>query len=183
MRHQRGFTMLEVVFTVAIFGIFIFMLVIMTSEMSRMEKKYKLNFSRHPQVVSMLARLRKDVLDGVGNNPYPHSHAGYKQSKKTLIVYTLKDTGYAETVVWDFSKAGEVKRIGYGAGTLKTSEWVASGLPEIEVETFDVQEPPITVPPDDPRASLPQEPWPVRIRSKGAANGEIDQIYRPRAHD
>ncbi|MBK5260069.1 MAG: prepilin-type N-terminal cleavage/methylation domain-containing protein [Thermoanaerobaculia bacterium] len=166
-RRARGFSLLEVVFTMTIFGVFLIMLVTMTSEMRRMEKKYKLNFSRHPQVIAMLSRLRKDVLDGVGKNPYPYSHDVYTQSPTILIVYTLRNTGYAETVVWDFSKAGEARRISYGAGTLKTGEWIARGLPELEIATFEI----------------PGRSYSVRIKSKGSGKGEIDQILQPRPHD
>lgn len=163
---QRGFTMLEVVFTIVIFGIFLMMLVSMTSEMRRLEEKYKLSFSRHPQAIALLSRLRKDVLDGVGRNPYPYSHAGYTQSARILIVYTLKNSGFAETVVWDFSRPGEARRLGYSAGTLLTSEWIARGLPELEVGTFEIA-----------------GRYAVRLRSIGSAQGEIDQIYQPRAHE
>jgi prepilin-type N-terminal cleavage/methylation domain-containing protein len=127
MRNEnRGFTLMEVVVATALFGVFLFIIVTLTSEMRRNEKKWPVDFFSNPEVGSVLARIRHDVYDSTSLLP---SYDTYNSSPTTLIVYTFSvDGSSAETVVWDFSKPGEVHRRAYRATTL-SSEWVARGVP------------------------------------------------------
>jgi len=69
VKRQRGFTLMELVVTMAIFGVFLMIVGTLTLEMRGQEKRYPVNFMQHPQVVAVLSRMRRDVLDGFGSNP------------------------------------------------------------------------------------------------------------------
>jgi prepilin-type N-terminal cleavage/methylation domain-containing protein len=124
-RRARGYTMMEIVITMALFGVFLFIIVTMTAEMRRVEKKWPVNFFAHPEVGSVLARMRRDIYDSTAR---PDSFETYSASPLTLIVYTINNDGTAETVVWDFTTPGEAHRKAFKA-TLLSSEWMAGGLP------------------------------------------------------
>jgi hypothetical protein len=124
---------------------------------------------KHPQILTVLSRLRRDVLDAFGANPYPGSagNGKYTQSPKMLIVDTMVSGG-VQTVVWDFTKSGEVHRISYNVGI--ATEWVARGLPSDFAASIDAVE-------------TPGHPFGVRIMaldSKGFLS--IDQYLQPRVH-
>lgn len=123
--RARGYTLMEIVVTMALFGVFLFIIVTLTSEMHRNEKKWPINFFTHPEVGSVLARIRRDVFDSIS---LLDNFDTYTSSPATLIVYTINQDGTAETVVWDFSKPGEVHRKAYKA-TLLSSEWMARSVP------------------------------------------------------
>jgi prepilin-type N-terminal cleavage/methylation domain-containing protein len=166
--RERGFTLLETVFTLAIFGVFIFILVTLTAEMRGQDKRYPVNFMKHPQVTAVMSRMRKDVVDAFGADPYPASYMTHTQSDKTLIVYSVQSSGFTQTVVWDFSMSGEVRRKAYSVGGV-VSEWVARGVPA----TFTVG-----------THEFPNRPFAVRIQATDKAGKlAIDQIFQPRAHE
>lgn len=167
-RRSRGFTLLETVMALAIFGIFMFVLMTLTAEMRGYDRRYPVNFMKHPQASAVLSRLRKDVVDAFGADPYPPSYATYSQSETTLIVYTLQQTGFTQTVVWDFSVPGEVRRKAYSVGGV-VSEWVARGVPaSFRVSTHE----------------FPNRPYGVRLQATDVGGRlAIDQILQPRAHD
>jgi hypothetical protein len=117
---------METVVAMALFSVLLFILVTLTAEMRRNEKKWPVNFFTHPEVGSVLARIRRDVYDSTSLLP---SYDTYNSSPTTLIVYTISvDGSSAETVVWDFSKPGEVHRKAFRATAL-SSEWVARSVP------------------------------------------------------
>ncbi len=168
--RQRGYSLLEVVVTMAIFGVFLMILTTMSLEMRTNEKRYPVNFMQHPQVITVLSRLRRDVLDMPGKEPYRDYSPDhkYKMAPKVLIFETLVSGG-SQVVVWDFSTPGEVHRVSYNVG-VKT-EWVARGLPpDFSAEIGDI--------PQEGRADG------VRIKAfdqKGKL--AIDQYLLPRAHE
>jgi prepilin-type N-terminal cleavage/methylation domain-containing protein len=130
-RRARGYTMMEIVVTMALFGVFLFIIVTMTAEMRRNEKKWPVNFFAHPEVGSVLARMRRDIYDSTAR---PDNFETFSASPLTLIVYTINNDGTAETVVWDFTTPGEVHRKAFKA-TLLSSEWKAGGLPLFRATT------------------------------------------------
>ncbi len=161
---------MEILVTLAVFGTFLFIITDLSLEMRAAEKRYPVNFMRHPQIVSVLARMRRDVLDAFGANPYPDASPDgkYAQSPKTLIVQTMVNGG-AQTVVWDYSVPGEVHRISYNVG-VKT-EWVARGLPPDFNAAIDAVE-------------VPGHPYGVRMTAYDAAGKlAVDEYLQPRAHD
>lgn len=173
MRRQRGFTLLEVAVAMAVFGIFLIVAFTLTSEMRAYEKKLPVNFMRNPQIISVIARMRRDVLDVLpfNNKIYLPKHDGYENGPKTLILQTVMPNGGLHVVVWDLREPGVAKRISYNVGV--KSQWAARGLPiefTADVE-FDAVE-------------FPGRPYGVRIKAKdGNGRLAIDQILQPRAHD
>ena len=171
-RNQRGHTLLEVVVSLTIFGTFLAIAFGLTAEMRRWEKRLPVNFMRHPQIMSVIARIRRDVLDVQilpGHPIYVKEHDGYVNGSKTLIIQTGLDTGL-QTVVWDFSEPGVVRRISYNVG-VKT-EWVARGVP-----------PEFSAGTDFEAVEFPGRPYGVRLMAKDT-NGRlaIDQILQPRSY-
>lgn len=165
VRHQRGFTLLEVVITLAVFGVFLWIIVLLTADMNAWQKRMPVHFMAHPQVTSVLSRLRKDVLDAT-NPYYPAVYGSYSQTPDTLILYTLQESGFAQTVVWDFSGTGEVRRRAFSAGS-EVSAWVARGVPKFRVTSYEI----------------PDRPPSVRIQAVDAKGQlAIDQVLQPRPH-
>jgi prepilin-type N-terminal cleavage/methylation domain-containing protein len=164
MRRQRGYTLLEIVVTLAVFGTFLFIIVVLTADMRANEKRYPINYMAHPEVSSVMARLRKDIFD---TKYYPATFQSYTQTPKTLILYTLQQTGFGETVIYDFRTAGEVHRKSFNA-TQQTGDWVARGVPQFSIGNF----------------TLGTGQDAVRISATDEQNRlAIDEIFVPRPHD
>ena len=170
-RAARGFTLLEIVISMAVFGVFLIIAFTLTSEMRDWEKRMPVNFMKHPQVLNVLTRLRRDVLDlqvAPGGKIYIEEHDGYKNGPQVLIIETLMPTG-VQKIVWDFREPGIVKRIAYNVGNA-SEPWIARGMPE----GFDV---------NVKAAEFPGRPYGVRIVVTDS-NGKIgiDQIFQPRTY-
>jgi prepilin-type N-terminal cleavage/methylation domain-containing protein len=162
-RRERGYTLMEVVVSMAIFGIFLFIVVLMTAEMRRNEKRWPVNYFANPEAGSVLARMRRDISDSTA---ILDNYQSYSRSASTLIVYTILPDGTGETVVWDLTTPGEVHRRGFKATQL-SSEWTARGLP---IFTFDSE-------------SLPSGRDAVRVRAIDKENRlAIDELFVPRPH-
>jgi prepilin-type N-terminal cleavage/methylation domain-containing protein len=163
-RRARGYSMMEIVVVMALFGVFLFILVTLTTEMRRNEKKWPVNFFSHPEVGYALSRMRHDILDSTA---FPDSIKEFSQSPTTLILYTINQDGTAETVVWDFSKPGMVHRIAFKA-TLLSSEW-------------KTLEDPIFIASLEPMSSGDEQQVHIRAIDKQGKLA-IDQIFVPRPH-
>lgn len=170
-RRAAGYTLLEVVVAMAVFGLFLAILSVLTVEMRAQEKRLPVNFLRHPQVIVVVSKLRRDVQDAIGSNPYlpefTSNNDKYTQGKQTLIFTThSKETGGSQTIVWDFRTAGEVTRRAYNVGVPTT--WKSRGLPE----SFEIGS-----------VEFIGRPYGVRIQARdGKGRLAIDQILQPRAH-
>jgi prepilin-type N-terminal cleavage/methylation domain-containing protein len=162
-RPERGYTLLEIVMVLAIFGIFILVLVEVTADMMHYERRHPVNFMMHPQVSVVVARMQRDVEDTTFPY-YLQTWDTYNYGPKILILYVLTPGG-AQDVVWDFSQPGEVHRYSYNVG-VKT-EWVARGLPDFQITDF-----PIVGKPDSVR---------IKAYDQGGKLA-IDQIFQPRPH-
>jgi len=166
-RAERGYSLLEVTVSMAVFGAFIAIFFILTADMRRWEKRLPVNFLKNPQVGSVLVRLRRDVVDAHGTNPYRNEHAGYTASPQVLILETVKSDGL-RTVVWDFRTEGVVRRREYNVGV--STDWVARGLPK-ELQAFEVG-----------AVSTNAASWATEIKAKDEKGRlAIHQIYQPRA--
>ena len=167
-RRQAGYSMLEVVVAMAVFLAIIVILAILTGELTAHSKRAPINFLKHPQISNVLSRMRRDVMDAHGYQPYVNTHDGYVMGPKTLIIRTFTDNS-AQTVVWDFTTPGIVKRRAYQVGVAK--EWIARGIPpefNVQLDAVDIE----------------GRPWGVLVRGTDQEGRiAIEQILQPRAHD
>jgi prepilin-type N-terminal cleavage/methylation domain-containing protein len=160
----RGFSLVEVIISMTIFLVFLGIMFTMTTEMRGHEKRLPVNLMLHPETNAVMARMRQDVLSATN---VPEGFEEYEQSGELLIVYSIQESGFGHTVVWDFRTPGIAKRRAYSAGSL-VSEWMARGVPKISV-TLEENE-----------GRLPS----VRVLARdGNDNIAIDQILQPRAHN
>lgn len=167
VRQERGYTLLEIVVTLAVFGIFLFIVVVLTADMRANEKRYPVNYMAHPEASAVMSRLRRDIYD---TTYYPQGEfQGYQQTPQTLLLYTLDQSGsgFGKTVVYDFRTHGEVHRKEFNA-TLLTNEWVAHGVPDFQFDSLDLGN--------------------GRVASRITARDEqnrlaIDEIFFPRPHN
>lgn len=168
-RRVAGYSLLEVVVAMAVFGVFLLILGTLTVEMRRQEKRMPVNFLRHPQIAVVVSKLRRDVLDAFGGEPYPKEFRGYTQTPKTLIVQSLQESGGLQTIIWDFRTPGEVHRHAYNFGV--ATDWTARGLPE-DISALDI----------GAIGLKGEKTWAVRITAQDS-NGRtaIDQVFQPRA--
>ena len=165
-RRAAGYTLLEVVVAMAVFGIFLLVVGVLTTEMRTQERRMPIDFMRHPQVMSLVARIRRDVLDAHGASPYRPTHDGFTQGPKTLILETVQQHGGVAMVVWDFSTPGQALRRAYNVGV--ATEWRARGLPaEFNIEPVRIY----------------GRPWGARLTADRDGVRTIDLILQPRAHE
>lgn len=169
-RRTAGYTLLEVVVAMAVFGIFLMVLGVLTVEMRAQEKRLPVNFMNHPQVAVILGKLRRDVLDAHGPDPYPETFKGYTQTPKTLIVESVQQNGGVQQIVWDFQQPGVVVRKAWNVGV--PSVWTGRGLPE-DFSSVEID-----------AVGMPGRPYGVRITARDKKGRiAIDRIFQPRAHE
>jgi prepilin-type N-terminal cleavage/methylation domain-containing protein len=169
VRRERGYSLLEVIVAMAVFGVFLAVLFQLTAEMRFQQKRLPVNMHKHPQVIAVLARLRRDVLDAHGRSPYRDAYEEYTSSDKVLILESVASNGGVQTVVWDFRVPREVRRRAYNVG--EPTEWVARGLP-VAFSQLNID----AVKTDDDAA------WATRIIAKDERGRiAIDTILQPRA--
>jgi prepilin-type N-terminal cleavage/methylation domain-containing protein len=162
---QCGYSLLEISVTLAIFGIFLMIVVTLTAEMRRNEKKWPVDLMTHPEVGAVMARLRRDVYDA---KFFPATWQKYNNSAQTPILYTINPQGGGETIVWDFSMPGEVTRHAWTAN-LPQEDWVAHATPAFTSEEYD----------DDSGKQIGLHVSAIDQKGKIA----IDQIFIQRPHD
>ncbi len=162
--RERGYTLLEIVITLGVFGIFLWIVVVMTAEMRANEKRYPINYMAHPEVSAVMARLRRDIFD---TTYYPPAFQGYERGPQTLLLYTIDQSGFGKTVIYDVRTHGEVHRKEFNATQL-TGEWVAHGVPDFAFDFFKLDTGQVA----------------ARITARDEQNRlAIDEIFVPRPHD
>ena len=167
-KRQRGYTLIEILVSLAVFGIIVAIFSILMAEMRSHTKRYPVNFTRHPQISAVLSRLRRDVQDAYGPTPYKNSFLGYEMSEKVLIVESMQPNRSLVTVVWDFSQPTIVTRRAYQVGV--PTDWVARGVPPDFNVTLEA-------------IKFPARPYGVRLEATDEEGRvAIDQILQPRAH-
>jgi hypothetical protein len=174
VKRMRGYTLMELSVLIAVFGVFLMIFFQLTAEMRGWEKRLPVSFLKHPQVASVVSRLRRDVLDAYipfeHTSPYRNTLGTFEMGPQVLILDTLQTDGTKETAVWDFREKGVVHRHAY-ISDQKRDTWTARGLPPTFAVDFDAV-----------RIST-RNPYAVRILAvdeKGRL--AIDQILQPRAH-
>lgn len=125
-RRQRGYSLLEITVVLAVFGVFLYIVVMLTGEMRRQEKKYPVNFLTNPEVNSVLARFRRDIFDA---KAFHDEYAGVKVSPQVFWVDTITEGGASQVVMWDFRTPGEAHRRVYNSAQVQVSEWLTRGVP------------------------------------------------------
>jgi len=164
VRRECGYSLIEIVFAMAIFAIFLYIITVLTSEMRRNEKKWPVDFMTHPEASSVVARLRRDIED---TREFRDSIGSYTKTPQTLILYTHIREGYGETVVYDFRTEGEVHQVTF-VGTNQSAEWVARGVPNF---TYDM-------------TTTIASRQAVHVAARDNNNRlAIDQIFVPRPHE
>jgi hypothetical protein len=171
---------METLVAMTIFGVFLGVLFTLTAEMRGYEKRLPVNYHRHPQIIAVLARMRRDVMDAHGKSPYRNEFGGYTASKKLLIVETVAATGGVETVVWDFRLPGQVLRRAYVGD--QPTDWVARGIP-LDFSTLEIgalrTDPSIAI---DGEAADEPGAWATHIIAFDKEGQlAIDAILQPRA--
>jgi prepilin-type N-terminal cleavage/methylation domain-containing protein len=130
VRRSRGFSLIEIVVALTIFGVVILMFVMLEAEYFRFDRKARLEFFAHPENRAVMTRLRNDVLDSAS---YPFSFSTWTQSPQTLILEMPSEEGRGPLrVVWDFSEEGHVRRREFESAS-ETSSWLARGTPRYEI--------------------------------------------------
>ncbi len=168
-RRQRGYSLLEVVVAMTIFGIFLAILFQLTAEMRYWEKRLPVNMYKHPQVIAVLARLRRDVQDAT---EWVDDFDGYTSSPQVLIVETVNTKAGVNKIIWDFRTPREVHRREYSAGMFE-GEWVARGLP-----------PDFTSLKIGAVKTGAEDAWAARVTATdGKGRLAIDTILQPRAEE
>ncbi|HEV8434670.1 MAG TPA: prepilin-type N-terminal cleavage/methylation domain-containing protein [Thermoanaerobaculia bacterium] len=163
---EKGFTLMEIVVSLSIFGTFIIISALLTKEMMGYEKKLPIDFLANPQVSAVISRLRRDVEDATAPY-YPDKFENYTQTESTLILYSLDENNQARTIVWDFTDPSLVRRRAYNVGIL-ANEWVARGLPKLSINAYEV----------------PDHAYSVRVQAVDQHGIlAIDQIFQPRPHE
>jgi prepilin-type N-terminal cleavage/methylation domain-containing protein len=156
-RCARGFTLMEVLVALSLFGVFLYIVVQLTAQMRFYEVRLPIDYLAHPQTGAVIARLRKDVLDATTIPTH---------TSDTLTVESLQESGFTQTITWDFSTPGEAHRRAVNVGVV-VSDWTARGVPKFLLDDF---------PKDNPDS--------VRIQAiDNRGQLAIDQILRPRSHN
>src|SRR5207244_10837512 len=60
-RRARGYSLIEISVTLALFGIFLFIIVTLTAEMRRNEKRWPINWLAHPDISAVVSCLRREL--------------------------------------------------------------------------------------------------------------------------
>lgn len=131
---RDGYSLVELVFALAIFSMLILVVVGLENQMLRLDRSMRLKFMVHPDDMAVMARLRRDVLDAQG---YPTSRGSYRQSPTTLILSGLTEGAAIEEVVYDFGTKGHARRMTF-SGNQKTGEWIGRGLPKFRISSFEM---------------------------------------------
>lgn len=163
MNRQRGFSLIEVVVALAVFGVLLLIVTALQAELMRFDRSIRIRYFLHPERVAILARLRTDVLDSSG---FPLEHQGWRQTGRTLVLEKRAE-GEAppEFVVWDFTSERLARRVHY-RGADKVSEWVANGVPALRVTSLE----------------MPGGRIAVHLQAEdGQGRLVVDQIHQPRA--
>jgi len=147
---------------VAIFGVFLVVLVSLQGQFLRYDGEVRVALFTHPAPFSVLARLRRDILDSRG---FPASQGTWTQSPRTLLLDELAEDGTPRVVVWDFNDQVIARRFELKEG-LQVASWEARAVPIYSIDSW----------------TSPDGRVGVLVTAKDIeGNVVVDQIVTPRA--
>jgi hypothetical protein len=151
------------VVAVAIFGIFLVVLVGLQGEFLRHDREVRIALFTHPAPLAVMARVRRDVLDSRG---YPESLGSWTQTPETLLLDVASDDGTPRVVVWDFRDPTIARRLELRQGGEQVASWEARAVPHYNIDSWKAP---------DGRVG-------VLVTAKDSkGNVVVDQIVTPRA--
>lgn len=128
-----GFTVLEVIVTLAIVAILLAIVAQVHLEYIRFDRAATKSLFRHPQLSAVTARVRNDVLSTAA---YPIEFRDWEQSSQTLIVRL--DGSPPRTAVWEFSEGSATRHL-FEPGE-QVSVWRAGGVPLFTVSAVELDQ-------------------------------------------
>ncbi len=131
--NERGYSLVETLAAMAIFLIFLMVLVGLQREFMKFDRENRIQMFTHPAPLSVLARLQRDIQDATS---YPTEFGEWRQNPTTLLLRVAEDEG-SKIVVWNFSEPQIATRLQYADGDIET-EWTARAVPQYEVGSYDV---------------------------------------------
>lgn len=131
---RNGFSMMEMVVALAIFGILILILTSLEKQFVEMELRSRASLMKHPDASAVNSRVWKDILDSSG---YPEAHMGFRQSPTVLLLSTNDAKGQPQIIVYDFRTGTTARRLTYRGDDL-TGAWAARGVPRYRILSFEM---------------------------------------------
>jgi prepilin-type N-terminal cleavage/methylation domain-containing protein len=161
--RSTGYSLVEMVVAVAIFGIFLVVLVGLQGEFLKHDREVRVALFTHPAPLAVMARIRRDVLDSRG---YPESMGSWSQSPETLLLDAATDDGTPRVVVWDFRDPTIARRLELRQDGEQVAAWEARAVPHYKIDSWKAP---------DGRVG-------VLVTAKdNKGNVVVDQIVTPRA--
>ncbi|MBI2214637.1 MAG: prepilin-type N-terminal cleavage/methylation domain-containing protein [Acidobacteria bacterium] len=163
VQRSAGYTLVEMLVAVALFGIFLTVLVGLQGEFLRHDRSVRVALFSHPAPFAVLARLRRDILD---SRDYPNAEGTWKQTPQTLLLEVESDEGKRRVVVWDFRDGSVARRLEFENGQ-PVAAWKARAVPLYDIAIWNA----------------PGGRVGVRVSAKDKeGNAVVDQLVMPRAH-
>ena len=134
-KAQSGFTMIEIVVTIAVLGALIIVLIVSQHETTTFDRKNKLDLFTHPDKSAVLVRFRHDVIDCGSIVP---SFGGYTTTEKSAVLQKFDPETHKPTfVVWDFREPHTANRVELATDSTILSDWKANEVPDYVLSTYD----------------------------------------------
>jgi len=131
-RGTRGFTLVEMVVALAVFGVLILIMAVLEHHLAQVERRVKLDWFTHPELLAVVSRVRSDILE---SERVMESFGEWSEDASTLILSMGGEGSGRRVVVYDFSESGLARRYEFSGSSLD-STWTANGVPRFEVGAY-----------------------------------------------
>lgn len=132
VRGARGFTLVEMVVALAVFGVLILIMAFLEHQLAEVERRVELDWFTHPELLAVVSRVRSDVLE---SESVLGSFGEWSEDASTLILSMGGEGSGRRVVIYDFSEPGIARRYEFGGSSLDTT-WTANGVPRFEVGAY-----------------------------------------------